>query len=131
MDLTESDKKTLKLFSYYVNSHGSDECNINYYYRAGAMEWNDNVFYDNYGRPIEMYEKINDLMERILNILNVVDWGTSDDNETKITINLDTKDNSITNHIISNDLIRYRRSYDKFVLIETIKPQITNLTIKL
>ena len=44
---------------------------------------------------------------------------------------LDTKDNSITNHIISNDLIRYRRSYDKFVLIETIKPQITNLTIKL
>jgi len=95
VDLTESDKKTLKLFSYYVNSHGSDECNINYYYRAGAMEWNDNVFYDNYGRPIEMYEKINDLMERILNILNVVDWGTSDDNETKITINLDTKDNNL------------------------------------
>ena len=95
MDLTESDKKTLKLFSYYVNSHGSDECNISYYYRAGSMEWNDNVFYDNYGRPIEMYEKINDLMARILNILNVVDWGTSDDNETKITINLDTKDNNL------------------------------------
>ena len=36
-----------------------------------------------------IHQKINDLMERILNILNVVDWGTSDDNETKITINLD------------------------------------------
>jgi len=95
VDLTESDKKTLKLFSYYVNSHGSDECNISYYYRAGSMEWNDNVFYENYGRRIEMYEKINDLMEHILNILNVVDWGTSDDNETKITINLDTKDNNL------------------------------------
>ena len=87
MDLTESDKKTLKLFSYYVNSHGSEECSMSYYFRAESMEWNDNVFYDNYGRPIEMYEKIKDLIERVLNILNVSDWGTSDDNETKITIN--------------------------------------------
>ena len=46
MDLTESDKKTLKLFSYYVNSHGSQECYMNYFYRAGALEWNDGVFYD-------------------------------------------------------------------------------------
>ena len=88
MDLTESDKKTLKLFSYYVNSHGSQECYMTYFYRAGALEWNDGVFYDTDGRAIETYEKIKALIERILNILNVSDWGTSDDNETKITINI-------------------------------------------
>jgi hypothetical protein len=50
---------------------------------------------------------------------------------SKVFLIYNEQDNSVTDYIITNDLIRYRKSYDKFVLIETIKPQITNLTIKL
>ena len=41
------------------------------------------------------------------------------------------ENNEITDYIITSDLIRYRSNYDKFVLVDVIKPQVTNLTIKL
>ncbi len=41
------------------------------------------------------------------------------------------ENNEITDYIITSDLIRYRSSYQKFALVDVIKPQVTNLTIKL
>ena len=70
-----------------------------------------------------MHNTINISIKLLLQLINT--------KKVFLMYDIDNKDNTITNHIISNDLIRYRKSYDKFVLIETIKPQITNLTIKL
>jgi len=52
-------------------------------------------------------------------------------NTKKVFLMYDVKDGTITNYILSNDLIRYRNSYQHFKLTEVIQPQIKNLTIQL
>ena len=52
--------------------------------------------------------------------------------KTFLVYSIDEKTNTITDYIITNDLTRYfRKEHNHFKLIDIIKPQVTNLTIKL
>ena len=52
--------------------------------------------------------------------------------KTFLIYSIDEKTNTITDYVISNDLTRYfRKQHNHFKLIDVIKPQVTNLTIKL
>jgi hypothetical protein len=49
----------------------------------------------------------------------------------KIFLLYDIENKTVTNFKLSSDLVRWRKSYNNFILIDQIKSQITNLTIKL
>ena len=52
--------------------------------------------------------------------------------KTFLVYSVDEKTNTITDYVITNDLTRYfRKHHNHFKLIDIIKPQVTNLTIKL
>lgn len=49
----------------------------------------------------------------------------------KVFILFNVENNNIKEYIFTNDLTRYRLKYQTFKLVEIIKPNLKNLTIKL
>ena len=65
--LDEEQLKTLKLFSYYCGSHGASKVTKDVYLTdGGSIDWIEPYWYSETGTRVEGYDKINSLIETIL-----------------------------------------------------------------
>jgi hypothetical protein len=97
--LSPDDKKTLKLFSLYIQSHSlTKKAYIQMYYDGdGNFDWQDQMYSDDGNIEIKLYPKIEKLIDSIVEQL---DWGYMlegyrDVQSTNITFEFDTTDNTI------------------------------------
>ena len=89
LELTDEQKKTLKLFSYYCASHGAKDASLTVYLNeGGSVDWIDINWYAS-GTIVEGYDKINELINHILedtDLLDFYDYDTSGSLEIEIDI---------------------------------------------
>ena len=75
LNLTEEQRKTLKLFAYYCGSYGAKEATLTCYLTEdGAIDWIDSNWYSDTMTIIEGYDKINLLIEDILENSDLLDY---------------------------------------------------------
>ncbi len=68
LELTEEQLKTLNLFSYYSRGYGGDDVVREYYYEDGNLDWEEDYWHSSSThRGIESYDKIDELIEDIVN----------------------------------------------------------------
>ena len=68
LELTDEQKKTLKLFSYYCGSYGAKTATLTMYLtEGGSVDWQDDYWYSETNTRIETYDKINSLIDYIFN----------------------------------------------------------------
>jgi hypothetical protein len=95
--LNKRDLKTLLLFSYYVKSHGVDECDISI--NIYDCEIEDEDIYGNWwawtGTKIESYDTINELLLRIINNISLEDYFEECDGYGEVRINFDAKERKL------------------------------------
>lgn len=99
LNLTDEQKKTLKLFSYYCMSHGAEEVENNVWVQYGDLEWNEN--YWNIVKPhssshIEGYDKIEELKETIIEDNNLLEVADDMDYYTNIQFGIDCRERILT-----------------------------------
>jgi uncharacterized protein YggL (DUF469 family) len=90
LELTDEQKKTLKLFSYYCGSYGAKTATLTVYLNeGGTIDWIDSYWYSETNTIIETYDKINELIDYILReteLLNYYDYDGSGTLEFEIDI---------------------------------------------
>lgn len=98
-ELTPEQLKTLKLFAYYCQSYGAEEVNQDWYISAGdcMAEIYRNEWYQSHGSPIPGYDKIDELIENIINENDLPAQGEDRDceNSARLDINIDCKEKTI------------------------------------
>lgn len=100
LELSKEQLKTLKLFAYYCASHGAKTATLSVYLNdGGSVDWMDDDWYSDSGTKIEMYDKIEELVNYILedtSMLNYYDYNNSGSLEFEIDV--PEKKLSITGH---------------------------------
>lgn len=85
LKLNPEQLKTLKLFSYYCGSYGAKTAAMYVYlHEYGGVDYIDNNWYSDSGTNIENYDKIQELIEYILNDTNMLDYYDYEGNGTLI-----------------------------------------------
>jgi hypothetical protein len=75
LKLSEEQLKTLKLFSYYCGSHGAKTAKLTVYLNeGGGVDWQDDVWYSETSTRIEPYDKIDKLINYILEETDLMDY---------------------------------------------------------
>jgi hypothetical protein len=99
IELSPEDKKTLKLFSLYIQSHSlTKKSKISIYYDGdGNFDFQDTMYADKGNVEISLYPKVEKLIDKIVEQL---DWdyfthGYDDINQVQIDLEFDTTDNTI------------------------------------
>lgn len=92
--ITESQAKTLKLFSYYCMSHGSSEVNYDIYVTDGGNDWVEDYCVGTDGTRIELYEAITDVIYKLCdehNLYDTIDY----ENRGNLRFNFDCKEKKL------------------------------------
>lgn len=77
--VTEEQLKTLKLFAIYLQSYGAETATKDYYIEYCGIEYEDDYFFsNNLGISIETYDKIDEVLEEILEVNELVENATTD-----------------------------------------------------
>jgi len=107
IQLTKQELESLKLFSYYIQSHGCGEvtCDIYFYEDGNNVELYDlkNWYCKEGGRTsIEGYESIIEVMEKIINSIDIGSYLESDDYDIRgvIEISIDAKERKLDIELI-------------------------------
>ncbi len=96
LELTEEQKKTLKLFSYYCGSYGAKTATLTVYLsEGGSVDWQDDYWYSDSGTRIEDYDKINDLIDYFFNDTTLMDYYDYDGTGT-LEFEIDIKERKMT-----------------------------------
>ena len=96
LNLTEEQRKTLKLFAYYCGSYGAKEATLKcYLVENGAVDWIDSNWYSDTMTIIEGYDKINLLIEDILKNSDLLDYYEYD-NPGSLKIELDVLEKKLS-----------------------------------
>ena len=96
LELTDEQKKTLKLFSYYCGSYGAKTATLTLYLAEnGSVDWWDDHWYSETGTRIETYDKINNLIDYIFNETNMMDYYDYDNSGT-LEFEIDVKERKMT-----------------------------------
>jgi hypothetical protein len=83
LELTDEQKKTLKLFSYYCGSYGAKTATLTMYLtEGGSVDWQDDYWYSETNTRIETYDKINSLIDYIFNETDMMDYYDYDSSGT-------------------------------------------------
>lgn len=109
--LTEQQLKTLKLFSYYIQSHGTNEARCDFYISSECdidFGWGLNWFGENRVQ-IEGYDTIDELIKYIISYIDPCMEFESTEHSGNLTFEIDCKDKFIEaraseNVIGSNEL---------------------------
>ena len=93
MELNEADLKTLKLFSYYVQSYGVKECDLYVDYYSCGIDYLPTNWESLPDRTqIEGYDKINELMERICDSIELENYFDECERYGRVEFNFDAKE---------------------------------------
>ena len=94
--LTEEDLKTLKLFSYYVQSYGESECDLQVDFYDCSQDYTPKDCLGRDRSNIEGYDKINELVDRICESLEIEDYMKQDcEGYAYVELNLDAKERKL------------------------------------
>ena len=96
LELTEEQKKTLKLFSYYCASHGAKTATLTVYLAEnGSVDWQDDYWYSDSSTRIESYDKIDSLIDYFFNETGLMDYYDYDNTGT-LEFEIDIKERKMT-----------------------------------
>jgi hypothetical protein len=91
--LTPEELKTLQVFAYYCRSNGADRVYTTIYLSACSRDWEDGVWYSNQiSRSIESYDKIDELVEKLVDDESITDKFTECDGSQRIEVEIDCKE---------------------------------------
>jgi hypothetical protein len=91
--LTPEELKTLQVFAYYCRSNGADDVYTTYYLSACSRDWEDGIWYSNQIRTsIESYDKIDELVEKLVDNESIIDRFTECDGSQRIEVEIDCKE---------------------------------------
>jgi hypothetical protein len=91
--LTPEELKTLQLFAYYCRSYGADDVYTTFYLSACSRDWNDDSWYSNQtSSSIESYERIDELIEKLVDDNTILDKFNECDGSQRIEVEIDCKE---------------------------------------
>jgi len=95
--LTPEELKTLQVFAYYCRSNGADSVYTTIYLSACSRDWEDGFWYSNQIRTsIESYDKIDELIEKLVDDESITDRFTECDGSQRIEVEIDCKERILT-----------------------------------
>jgi hypothetical protein len=89
--VTEEQLKSLKLFAVYLNSYGAETASKEYYIESCSIDWTNDYFESpDTSIPLQTYEKINEVLDEIIETNELVENATTDcDLRGQLTIEID------------------------------------------
>jgi hypothetical protein len=91
--LTPEELKSLQVFAYYCRSNGADNVYTTHYLSACSPDWQDDNWYSNQiSRSIESYDKIDELVEKLVSDESIIDRFTECDGSQRIEVEIDCKE---------------------------------------
>ena len=91
--LTPEELKTLQVFAYYCRSNGADDVFTTIYLSACSRDWQDDNWSSNQIRTsIESYDKIDELIEKLVDDESITDEFTECDGSQRIEVEIDCKE---------------------------------------
>ena len=88
--LTPEELKTLQVFAYYCRSYGADRVYTTYYLSACSRDWHDDNWSSYQLRTsIEGYDKIDELIEKLVDDESITDEFTECDGSQRIEVEID------------------------------------------
>ena len=105
IELNEKQLKTLKLFSYYVKSHGCEEGYAEVYlYGYGDYDSSgfENWYCGDSHDRIESYDTVNEVMKYIFDKLDYEEYMDDSDNSGSLRFEIDFKEKTIDVHLYEN-----------------------------
>ena len=91
--LTPEELKTLQLFAYYCRSYGADSVYTTFYLSACSRDWNDGQWDSGQiSRPIESYDKIDELVEKLVDDESILNEFNECDGSQRIEVEIDCKE---------------------------------------
>ena len=91
--LTPEELKTLQVFAYYCRSYGADDVYTTYYLSACSRDWSDDRWYSRQvSRSIEGYDKIDELIEKLVDNESITDEFNECDGSQRIEVEVDCKE---------------------------------------
>ena len=91
--LTPEELKTLQVFAYYCRSYGADDVYTTVYLSACSRDWQDDNWYSRQvSRSIEGYDKIDELIEKLVDNESIIDRFTECDGSQRIEVEIDCKE---------------------------------------
>jgi hypothetical protein len=95
--LTPEELKTLQVFAYYCRSYGADDVYTTHYLSNCSPDWQDDNWYSNQIRTsIESYDKIDELIEKLVDNKSITDRFTECDGSQRIEVLIDCKERILT-----------------------------------
>lgn len=91
--LTPEELKTLQLFAYYCRSYGADDVYQTHYLSACSRDWSDDNWYSRQvSRSIESYDKIEKLINKLIDDESIVNEFNDCDGSQRIEVEIDCKE---------------------------------------
>lgn len=91
--LTPEELKTLQVFAYYCRSYGADDVYTTFYLSACSRDWEDGQWYSRQvSRSIEGYDKIDELVEKLVDNESITDEFNECDGSQRIEVEIDCKE---------------------------------------
>ena len=91
--LTPEELKSLQVFAYYCRSNGADRVYTTIYLSACSRDWEDGYWYSNQvSRSIESYDKIDELVAKLVDDESITDRFTECDGSQRIEVEIDCKE---------------------------------------
>ena len=91
--LTPEELKTLQVFAYYCRSYGADDVYTTFYLSACSRDWEDGQWYSRQvSRSIEGYDKIDELVEKLVDDESITDEFNECDGSQRIEVEIDCKE---------------------------------------
>ena len=97
--LTPEELKTLQVFAYYCRSNGADDVYTTYYLSACSRDWQDDNWYSRQvSRSIEGYDKIDNLIEKLVDDDSIINHFNECDGSQRIEVEIDCKERILSIH---------------------------------
>ena len=97
--LTPEELKTLQVFAYYCRSNGADDVYTTVYLSACSRDWQDDNWYSRQvSRSIESYDKIDDLIEKLVDDDSIINHFNECDGSQRIEVEIDCKERILSIH---------------------------------
>ena len=97
--LTPEELKTLQVFAYYCRSNGADDVYTTYYLSACSRDWQDDNWYSRQvSRSIEGYDKIDNLIEKLVDNDSIINQFNDCDGSQRIEVEIDCKERILSIH---------------------------------
>ena len=95
--LTPEELKTLQVFAYYCRSYGADDVYTTVYLSDCSRDWQDDGWYSRQvSRSIEGYDKIDELVEKLVDNESITDEFNECDGSQRIEVEIDCKEKVLT-----------------------------------